>query len=69
MELIGCYTSNFGTVYLSRWLSDKADRLPTRKNGMVDMRFRASKRYFARLENYARARYLAETPERFMAHG
>lgn len=58
-QAIPLFQSDFGVMVLTPWLGAKADSLPTRKNGFVDMRYRASKRFFRRLSKLAQARYLA----------
>lgn len=53
------YQSDYGNVWLSPWLGERADRLPVRRDGQVDMRFRSARKFFARLESLAKARYMA----------
>lgn len=53
------YESDFGVIWLSRWLGEWADNLPTRKDGQIDRRSVKAKRFFRRMEKLAQARYNA----------
>lgn len=57
--MVSFYQSDYGILWLSPWLGRKADELPTRRNGWVDMRYRKAKRFFHRLNRLAEARYMA----------